>query len=199
MPHTPTYPNAAGRAGYTVRSDGTNFTSYPQDMLNSSTASVGTSYGSDTYLVGSAVQVTAGDFKAGGQYHCIFDMTKTNVGTATPIITVRTGTGSGSVSDASRITCTFGAGTTVADTGIFEVFVTWRTIGSGTSATVWGVCRGQHNLATTGLFNNADQWTVVGTPSGGFDSTTQTVIGISFNGGASFSGTNTIVQAQLIQ
>jgi hypothetical protein len=183
--------------GYGVRSDDTNYVA-GLAQVNSNTASVSASYAADTYLAGSAVVVAAGDFKAKGQYRCIFDMVKTNVGTATPIITVRVGT-AGTSSDTAQLTFTFGAGTAVADTGTFEVIVNWRSVGSGTSAVVQGICRGQHNLATTGLFNNAAAWTIVGTPSSGFNSSTATTIGVSFNGGSSFSGTNTVVQAILEQ
>jgi hypothetical protein len=87
----------------------------------------------------------------------------------------------------------------VADTGIFEVIVTWRTVGAGTSAVVQGICRAQHNLATTGLFNNAAAWTIVATTSGGFQSSTSNNIGVSFNGSTAFAGTITLVQASLLQ
>lgn len=195
---TPTYPNAAGTAGYLMRSDGTNFTSYPAQQLNSSTTSASGAYASDTYLAGSSCVVAAGDFKAKGQYRCVFDMVKTAAGTGTFAINVRIGT-AGTTGDTSRMTFTFGAGTAAADTGMFEVIVNWRSVGSGTSAVISGICRAVHNLATTGLFNNAAAFVIVGTVSGGFDSSTATTIGLSVNGGTSFSGTNTVVQATLSQ
>ena len=195
---TPTWPTAGGTSGYEVRTDGTNYSAYPAQLINSSTSSVSASYASDIYLAGSSVVVAAGDFKAKGQYHCVFDMVKTGAGVATPIINVRIGT-AGTTGDTSRLTFTFGAGTGVIDTGHFEVWVNWRTVGSGTSAVVQGICKGEHNLATTGLFNNAATWTIVGTPSAGFDSSTATTIGVSFNGGSLFSGTNTLVQATIEQ
>jgi hypothetical protein len=168
------------------------------DYANSSISSVSAGYAADTYLAGSNTVVTAGGFKAKGQYHCVFDMVKTGAGTATPIITVRIGT-AGTTADTARLTFTFGAGTGVIDTGTFDLWVNFRTVGAGTSAVVQGICIGRHNLATTGLFNNADVWTIVGTPSAGFDSSAATTIGVSFNGGTSFSGTNTVVQATLNQ
>jgi len=194
---TPTWPTVAGTAGYKVRSDGTNFASYPTGVISSSTSD-NTGFASDTYIAGSAVTVAAGDFKAGGQYRCVFDMVKTGAGTAAATIDVRIGT-AGTTSDSSRITFTFGAGTANADSGTFEVIVTFRTVGSGTSAVVSGICRAQHNLATTGLFNNAAAWTIIGTTSSGFASNTATKIGLSFNGGTSFAGTNQVVQAVLNQ
>ena len=130
--------------------------------------------------------MAAGDFKAGGQYRCVFDMVK-SAGTGAIVITVRIGT-AGTTGDTSRLTFTFGAGTSVADSGVFDVVVNWRSVGSGTSAVVQGICRGTHNLATTGLFNNAAGWVIIGTPSGGFNSSTATTIGLSFNGSDSFRG-----------
>jgi hypothetical protein len=195
---TPTWPTTAGTAGYTLRSDGTNFASYPQDMYNSSTTGVSASYSSDTYIAGSAVVVAAGDFKAKGQYHCLFDMTKTAAGVGASIINVHIGT-AGTVSDNVALIFTFGSGTAVADSGIFEVWVTFRSVGSGTSAVVVGSCKCVHQLATTGLISNAAVWPIVGTVSSGFASNTFTTIGLSYTGGASFSGTNTQVQATLVQ
>jgi hypothetical protein len=196
---TPAYPNAAGTAGYTLRSDGTNFATYPQDMINSSVASQATFSTSDIYIAGSNVTVAAGDFKAKGQYHCLFDMTK-SAGTGAIVITLRVGT-AGSTSDAAIQTYTFGAGTAIADSGLFDVWATFRTVGSGTSAVITSVCYGRHNAATTGLFNNAQQFTVFGSPapSSGFATNTATQIGLSFNGSTAFAGTGTIVQAQLLQ
>jgi hypothetical protein len=193
---TATWPTT-NTSGYLVRGDGTNYAAYPAQQISSSTTTDSSGFASDTYLAGSAVSVANGDFKAGGQYHCKFDMVKT-AGTATPVINVRIGT-SATTADTSRITFTFGAGTAVADTGSFEVWVVFRTVGSGTSAVVSGICEGKHNLATTGMFNNANSWTIVGTVSGGFATTSVGKIGLSFNGGTSFGGTNTMVQASLTQ
>jgi hypothetical protein len=95
------------------------------------------------------------------------------------------------------MTFVFGAGTAVADTGEFEVDVNWRV--TGVSAIISGYCRSSHNLATTGLFNNAPAWTIVAAPSGTFDASGATKIGISIVGGTSFSGTNRVVQTTLTQ
>jgi hypothetical protein len=168
-------------------------------MINASVASQATFSTADIYIAGSAVTVAAGDFKAKGQYHCMFDMTK-SAGTGAIVITLRVGT-TGSTSDAAIQTYTFGAGTAAADSGLFDVWATFRTVGSGTSAVITSVCYGRHNAATTGLFNNAQQFTVFGSPapSSGFATNTATQIGLSFNGSTAFAGTGTIVQAQLLQ
>ena len=161
-----------------------------------STATVSAGYASDTYLAGSNVVATAGNWRAGTMYYCAFDMVKTAAGTATPVLTLRMGT-LGTTGDASIQTLTFGVGTAAADTALFEVFATFRTVGSGTSAVVQALCRCTHHLAATGMTTTGASGTgiILGT-SAGFNSTTQTNLGISFNGGASFSGTNTLVQAR---
>ena len=164
--------------------------------INAAVAQVSGAYAVDTYLAGSGISVPAGNFRAGCQYACIFDMVKTGAGTATPIVYVRIGT-AGTTADTARLTFTFGAGTAVIDTAVFEVLVSFYSVGSGTSAVVQGVVRARHNLATTGMFNNASSWIITLAASGGFDSSAATKIGVSFNGGTSFSGTNNLVHARL--
>jgi hypothetical protein len=193
-----TWPTTSGPAQYDVRSDGSNFNSYPDNIYASSTATVSGGYAADTYLAGSAATVTAGDFKAQGQYYCAFDMVKTAAGTAAIVISVRIGT-AGTTSDTARMTFTFAAGTAATDTGTFEIWVNFRSVGSGTSAVIAGICRGTHGSAAAGLFSTTFVTTLIGTVSPGFDSSAATTIGISFNGGTSFSGTNTIVQTRLQQ
>src|SRR6185312_8106307 len=100
---------------------------------NGSTATVSAAYAADTYLAGSAVTVPAGAYKVGSMYQCGFDMVKTAAGTATPIFTVRMGT-LGTTGDAVIAQLNFAAGTAAVDTGWFEVYVVFRTVGSGTTA-----------------------------------------------------------------
>ncbi len=166
---------------------------------NASVVSVSGGYASDTYVAGSSVTVVAGNWKIGATYYCVFDMVKTGAGTATPIITVRMGT-LGTTGDASIVTITFAVGTGVIDTGTFEVWLNFRTVGSGTSAVIQAISRCTHALAATGLTTTGASGTgVIIATSSGFNSTTQTTLGISFNGGSSFSGTNTLVQSQFTQ
>lgn len=149
-----------------------------------------TGFAADTYVAGSAIQCRAGQWRAGTIYRCTFDMAKTGAGTATPIITVRMGT-LGTTGDASIMTFTFGAGSAVIDTGFFEVDLEFRSVGSGTSAVLAGFARLHHQLAATGLTTTGTAGLhVVPGASAGFASTTQTLLGLSFNGGASFAGTN---------
>lgn len=159
--------------------------------------SVGTVIGfaADTYLVGSAIAVPAGLVRAGTQYYCRFDMTKTGAGVATPIVNVRFGVG-GSTADTARLTFTFAVGTAVVDTGIVEIWVHWRNIGA--VSVLVGVCRITHHLAATGLTTTGASGTAIITAvSGTFDSTVaNSIIGVSFNGGAAFSGTNVLVQSE---
>lgn len=153
-----------------------------------------TGFASDTYLAGSGVLIPPGLVRAGTVYHLIFDMVKTGAGTAAATLNIRFGT-AGTTSDASRLLFTFTAGSAVADTGTFEVWAHWRSVGA--SSVLVGVAQLRHQLAATGLTTGGTggSFTVIVT-SAAFDSTVpNSIIGASFNGGASFSGTNVMVQA----
>jgi hypothetical protein len=150
----------------------------------------------DAYLAGSAVVIPAGGWAVGTTYKCFFDVTKTAAGVAPWIISVRLGT-NGTLVDTARITITSPAAQTAnADTGYFELWITFRSVGSGTSAVIAADLRLIHNNAVNGLYS-AQVLVSGGSLSTGFDSTTPTTIGVSFNGGASFSGTVQVVQAEL--
>lgn len=160
-------------------------------------SAAGGSFGNaNTLLLGSTITLPAGAWQAGGAYHCAFDMLKTPAGTQAITVNCHMGT-LGTASDAIVATLAFVAGTAVAELGTFDIYVTFKSVGSGTSAVVVIGGRCTKNLfSATGLvaFQNASA--VI---SSGFNSTTQTKISLSFNGGASFSGTNTFVQAQYRQ
>jgi hypothetical protein len=163
---------------------------------NGSTAQQSLS-GADAYLAGSAVVIPAGGWQAGTTYKCFFDVTKSALGVAAWAVSIRMGT-AGSTSDPIILTITSPyAQTAVADTGHFEVWVNFRTVGSGTSATIVVDLRFMHNLTTTGLSVGGQFILGSGTLSAGFNSTTPTTIGVSFNGGSGFSGTVQVVQAEL--
>jgi hypothetical protein len=106
----------------------------------------------------------------------------------------------GSTLDGTVALITFGAGTAVVDNGTIRVAVVFRSVGSGTSAVVATNAEIRHKgnavgLTTTGGNSYAQ---IVGV-SAGFNSTTPTNIGVSFSGGTSFSGTNTVAFATLNQ
>lgn len=169
-----------------------------QLLQNSSTSTVSAGYASDTYLAGSSITMPSNGPHVGTRYRLFFDMVKTAAGTATFIVNVRYGT-AGSTADTARLTFTFAAGTAAADTGSFELNLHFRSVGSGTSAVIVGTIKCIHALAATGLTSTgaagSAQFTTV---SSGFDSTPAgSILGVSVNGGASFSGTNTLVEAQL--
>ena len=155
-----------------------------------------TGFASDAVLTGTVVTMATGGWAAGMQYQATFDMTKTSSGVAAPVISVRMGT-AGTTSDGAVTTITFGAGTAVADSGIFEVWINFRTVGSGTSAVVEAVANCRHNLAVTGLTSTgaAGNGTVIGSSSSGFNSSACSKLHISFNGGTSFVGTCQTQQA----
>lgn len=155
-----------------------------------------TDFSSDTYLAGSSIAIPDPPV-VGTAYHLRFDMTKTGAGTATPAITLRFGT-AGAIADTARITFTFAAGTAAVDSGIFDVFAHFRT--AGATATMAGYARCTHHLAATGLVSTGASGTgIIFATATSFDSTVaSSYIGASFNGGASFAGTNTVVQASLV-
>jgi hypothetical protein len=165
------------------------------DIENASTANQ-TGFAADTYLVGSSIAIPSTLLKAKTLYRLVFDMVKTAAGTAAFAINVRVGT-AGTTADAARLTFTFGAGTAAIDTGTFEILAHIRNIGA--SAVLVGICRCTHHLAATGLISTGASGTgILTVTSAAFDSTVANlIIGASVNGGASFSGTNTLVQSEL--
>lgn len=165
-------------------------------LTNASTANQ-TGFASDAYLSGSGIAIPPGLVRVGSTYRLRFDMTKTAAGTATPIIQVRFGT-NGTTADSARLTFTFAAGTAAVDSGLVEILAHWRVAGS--SAILAGVCRITHALAATGLTSTGASGTAMLTAvSSAFDATVaNSIIGVSFNGGASFSGTNVVQQARLL-
>jgi hypothetical protein len=102
----------------------------------------------------------------------------------------------GTTADTAILTLTGPAQTAAIDTGYFEVVVTFRSVGAGTSAVIAGAYGVVHNLGATGLAGSATVSTN-SAASAGFNSTTSNIIGVSFNGGASFVGTNVWAGASL--
>jgi hypothetical protein len=155
-----------------------------------------TGFAADTYLTGSNVTIPTGLPRVGTAYLLKFDMTKTAAGVAAPTLTIRTGT-AGTTADTARCTLTLSAGTANADTSTWDVVAYFRTVGSGTSAVLVAMAGVVgRNVTATGISSDLHGATAT---AAGFDSTTTNlIIGASFNGGTSFSGTNVLVRAQLI-
>lgn len=168
------------------------------NLTNESVVAQGAGFASDTYLTGSSVAIPPGLPVVGTMYRMVFDVVKTAAGTAQPIVIVRFGT-AGAIGDTAR--CTFGfTGTTtaVADTATVVVECVFRTVGAGTSAVLQGRATMDNNLSVTG-FSGATPVKVVQVTSGGFDSTVaNSIIGASYNGGASAAHTVQLVRAELI-
>ena len=189
---------APGTSGNVLTSNGTTWSSTAPNVrtvFNQSTADQGPGFAANTYITGSSVAIPATGLQVGTRYHMIFAATKTAAGTATPILYVRFGT-NGTTADTARCTITFSAQTAATDTGTFEVWVTFRTIGSGTSAVMQCVGQRRHGASVTGFGNLVSQTLEV--TSAGFDSTVaNSIIGVSANGGTSASWTIQLVQAEL--
>ena len=174
-------------------------TATPTIIFNNSSSTVSAAYAADTYLAGSSILLPGGINVAGIQYIVEFDMVKTAAGTAAFTINMRLGT-AGSTADSSICSMAFAVGTAAVDTGKFTVVGTLRSAGSGTSAVMVGSTMCNHALAATGLITTGASGTgQITTVGSGFNSTTaNSILGISVNGGASFSGTNNYVQARLL-
>ena len=165
---------------------------YPA-LYNVSVAAQGAGFATDTYLTGSNV-VIAGRIQAKSIYRLRFDASKTAAGVATPVITIRTGT-TATTADTSRAILTFPAQTAVVDTGIFEVVVTFRTIGA--TGVIQASGNLVHNLAATGLSTSNSP--VVLATSAAFDTTTANLqIGVSVNGGTNAAWTVQQATAELL-
>lgn len=167
------------------------------DTINYSVANQ-TGFAADAYLLGSNVKMPQGLAKIGTIYRLKFDMVKTAAGVAAATLVLRFGT-AGAIGDAALITFTFGAGTAAIDTGIFEVRAHFRAVGAATAVLV-AMVQLNHHLAATGLTATGASGTgILLGVSGTFNSTVaNSFLGASFNGGAAFSGTNTIVQAEAV-
>lgn len=154
-----------------------------------------TGFAVDTYLTGSSIAIPANSLQIGTRYHCVFNVVKTAAGLATPIINIRFGT-NGTTADTSRGALTWSAQTAAIDEGTFEIWVTFRAVGSGTTAVIRSLGQLRHRLSITGLGTGVSEPEIA--LSAGFDSTVaNSRIGISVNGGTSAAWTVELVQAEL--
>jgi hypothetical protein len=170
-------------------------TALVRQAVNQSLSAQGPGFAADTYLAGSNIAIPATGLKAGSRYRLMFDASKTAAGVAAPVITLRFGT-AGSVADAALVALTLPAQTAVADLGRFAIELTFRSVGSGTSAVVQAMASLIHGLAATGLSTSSAP-VVIGTSSGFNSTPANSIIGASVNGGASAAWTVSLVQATL--
>src|SRR3954471_2807215 len=138
-----------------------------------------TGFAADTYLAGSSLSISRSPdrLQAGTMYRCRFDVTKTAAGVVAPIINLRFGT-LGTTADASVASLTWDTQSAATDSGLFEIMANFRSIGGGTSAVVEITGTLQHVNTTTGL-NTVALNTMKNNTGAGFNSTTQTIIGLS--------------------
>lgn len=151
----------------------------------------------DVYITKSNIAVPNGRIKAETIAHWRMYVTKTAAGAAAPVFNVRLGT-AGTTADASRGTLTFPAQTAVADTAMIDIWANFRTVGSGTSATLYSTGMIDHSLAATG-FSTSNTGLAGAASAAGFDSTANGLIfGLSVNTGASAAWTIQQVQGDLV-
>lgn len=185
------------QAGVSKRLTLTQLTAYIESRGRQMNASVANQSftTSDTYITGSDLLIPAGRLQAKSVYRLRMQMTKTDTASTTAsIITVRFGT-AGTTADTGRATLTFAAKTAVADAGFYDVYVTFRTV--GTTGIIQAAALLDHQAATTGLANV--NTSMVRATSSGFDMTVANLrVGCSFNGGTSFAGNTDLVQSELM-
>jgi hypothetical protein len=186
---------ASGTTKVTTAGDILTYIDAKNSVFNASVNTPAAGFAADAYLVGSSVAIPDGHLKAKSMYRCRFSVVKTAAGVAAPVITPRIGT-AGTTADTARGALTFAAQTAVVDEGMFEVFMVFQTVGSGTSAVVRNVGTLSHRLSITGL--STDVTGMKTNVSAGFDSTVSgLIIGLSVNGGTSAAWTIDLVQAEL--
>ena len=163
---------------------------------NASVANQSPTGGTDTYVTGSDVAIPAGRLQAKSRYRLRIWLDKTSAaGTASVVCTIRLGT-AGTTADTSRAVLTFAIQTAATDEGTIDIDVTFRTVGSGTSAVIQANGLLDHKQAITGL--TSVNSSVVKATSSGFDSTVANLkIGCSINTGTSTVATITQVTAEL--
>jgi hypothetical protein len=146
----------------------------------------------DTYITGSQILIPSGrTLQVGTVMIWKFTATKTAAGTATPIFSIRFG--SGVIGDTARHTLTGVAQTGAADTATIEIVCIVRSIG-GSGVTVASLDL-HHVLAATGFANVAHQ--VIQNTSAGFDTTAVTGVGVSVNPGTAGVWTFTMATAEI--
>ncbi len=163
---------------------------------NASVANQSPTGGTDTYVTGSDVAIPAGRLQAKSRYRLRIWLDKTSAaGTSAVVCTIRLGT-AGTTADTSRAVLTFAIQTAATDEGTIDIDVTFRTIGSGTSAVIQANGLLDHKQAITGL--TSVNSSVVKATSSGFDSTVANLkIGCSINTGTSTVATISQVTAEL--
>jgi hypothetical protein len=163
-------------------------------ISNQSVTSQGAGFATDTYVTGSSILIPLQRPRIGTVYECEMGVTKTNAGTATPIIQLRYGT-NGTTADTSLCSFTFSAGTAATDSAIFKVRGLYRSVGSGSTAVIAGRCS-LVAQPTTGFSSLIKSVTTI---SAGHNSeTASTILGVSVNGGTSASWTIDYVKTRLI-
>lgn len=166
---------------------------------NSAVASQGAGFSSDTYVTNSDLLIPSWGLQAKTAILWIISASKTAAGIATPIYSVRVGSGR-STSDTARLALTAPAQTAVADIGTLYVMLTVRTAGAACvlQGTSWWSHRGTAASSTIGAgFANDGSGHVEGT-SASWDASAVNgqYIGLSINGGTSASWTISQCQAE---
>lgn len=161
-------------------------------VRNFSTAAQNIASTTRVQIAGTQLLVPAGGLKVGARIKFVFDVTKTNAGTATAVFDIAFGT-DGTVADTARVSFTKTVGTAAVDSGKITIEAIVRSVSA--TGVVVGTFTLVHRLAITGLIVLPGYATVV---SGTFDNDGQELF-ITLNAtlGASDDYTIQMVEASL--
>lgn len=161
-------------------------------------------FATDTYVTDSDIMIPSFGMQVRTIFNWRISASKTNASTATPIYSVRIGSGR-ATTDTARLQLTGPAQTAIPDIGTLNIMVVCRAVSATVGVlqgTAWWDHRGTAaNTTTSGTgFANDTTGHVEGT-SANFDNSVATVkglyVGLSINGGASSVWTVTQVQAEV--
>lgn len=164
----------------------------PGGVSNAATAAQGAGFATDTYVTNSDLLIPSFGLQAKTRLTWLISVSKTAVGVATPVYTIRQGAAR-TTADTARLAITGPAQTAAADVALIEIVATLRNVGA--AGVLQGTVGMLHNLAVTGFATNAAA--LVEGSSASFDTTTAAgqYFGLSINGGGSAAWTITQVLA----
>lgn len=170
--------------------------------FNAAIAAQAGGFAADTYLTNSDLLIPSFGLQAKTNFMWKISASKTGAGVATPVYTIRIGSGR-TTSDTARVTLTGPAQTAVADIGTLYIMATVRVLSATVgviAATAWWEHRGTvANTTTSGTGFASDTTGHVEATSSNFDNTGLggNYVGLSINGGTSavWSPTQVIAEA----
>lgn len=162
--------------------------------FNAALVAQSATFAADVWVTNSDLLIPSWGFQTKSVFKWAISASKSGAGVATPIYTIRTGSGR-ATTDTAALVLTGPAQTAIADFGTLNILVTVRSTGASgvIQGTAWWDHRGTAASSTIGVgFANDGTGHVEGT-SAGFDMTALAgkYISLSINGGTSAAWTTT--------